>query len=63
MAVQLSPDLCIGAAQCTRNAPEVFTQDEDGLVRLLPGASPDPHDPAVREAALACPVQAIRLPR
>ncbi|MGW2254716.1 ferredoxin [Kitasatospora sp. NPDC001660] len=61
MDIDLDTDRCIGAAVCTRHAPAVFTQDEDGIVGLLPGDAARTDDPLVREAALACPAQAITL--
>ncbi|MFD8235273.1 ferredoxin [Streptomyces sp. NPDC059696] len=57
----MATDRCIGAAMCAMTAPEVFTQDDDGVVRLLPGGAERAGDPRVREAARACPVQAITL--
>lgn len=50
---------CIGSATCTRLAPDVFTQDDDGVAELLPGGAARADDGLVREAALGCPVQAI----
>jgi ferredoxin len=61
MGIEIDADRCIGSAMCTRTAPEVFTQDDDGVVELLPGGGARADDPLVREAALACPVQAIGL--
>ncbi|MER6301894.1 ferredoxin [Kitasatospora sp. NPDC001539] len=59
--IEIDTARCIGAALCTRHAPEVFTQDDDGVVELLPGGTGTAADPLVREAAEACPVQAITL--
>ncbi|POX50109.1 ferredoxin [Streptomyces sp. Ru72] len=59
MEISIATDRCIGAAMCALTAPEVFTQDDDGVSRLLPGAAGSTHDTSVREAARACPVQAI----
>ncbi|MET8622452.1 ferredoxin [Kitasatospora sp. NPDC004669] len=59
MEIEIDTGRCIGAAMCTRHAPEVFTQDDEGVVELLPGGAARADDPLVREAALACPVQAI----
>ncbi|MET7383046.1 ferredoxin [Streptomyces sp. NPDC005526] len=59
MAISIATDRCIGAAMCALTAPEVFTQDDDGVSRLLPGAPESAADGRVREAARACPVQAI----
>ncbi|MET9296132.1 ferredoxin [Streptomyces sp. NPDC003077] len=62
MNIDIDRGLCIGSGQCVLNAPEVFTQDDDGLSALLPeGTRTTGHsdDPLAREAAHACPVQAI----
>lgn len=51
---------CIGSGMCALTAPEIFDQDpDDGLVLLLdPAPQPGQHA-SVREAAHACPVEAI----
>ncbi|MEU7023877.1 ferredoxin [Streptomyces sp. NPDC046203] len=59
--IRIDTDRCVGAAMCALNAPEVFTQDDDGVSRLLPGGAERARDTAVREAARVCPVQAITL--
>ncbi|MFF4642648.1 ferredoxin [Streptomyces sp. NPDC001389] len=58
MRISVDRDVCIGAGQCVLAAPQVFTQDDDGLSEVLPGRE-DGHSPMVREAARACPVSAI----
>ncbi|MFI1678297.1 MULTISPECIES: ferredoxin [unclassified Streptomyces] len=59
MAIHVEKDRCVGAGMCALTAPGVFTQDDDGLSEVLPGRSDGGGDPLVREAARACPVQAI----
>jgi ferredoxin len=61
MSISIATERCIGAAMCALTAPEVFTQDDDGVSRLLPGGPERTRDTLVREAARACPVQAITL--
>ncbi|MFI5527173.1 ferredoxin [Kitasatospora sp. NPDC051853] len=61
MGIELDTGRCIGAAMCVLHAPAVFTQDEGGVVALLPGGAVRDEDPEVEEAAQACPVQAIEL--
>lgn len=61
MRISIDGDVCIGAGQCALTAPGVFTQDDDGFSELLPGRADGGGDPMVREAARACPVQAISL--
>ncbi|MFF1374221.1 ferredoxin [Streptomyces virginiae] len=59
MRISVDQDVCIGAGQCALTAPQVFTQDDDGLSEVLPGRE-DGHGSALaREAARACPVSAI----
>ena len=48
--------LCSGFGACAELAPETFEVDDGGLVSLRTGAS---DDPAVLEAAAACPMAAI----
>jgi ferredoxin len=57
--IKIDTDVCIGAGQCVLTAPNVFTQDDDGLSELLPGREDGAGSPLVREAARACPVGAI----
>ena len=59
MHIDIDKDVCIGAGQCALAAPGVFTQDDDGFSTLLPGRQDGTGDPMLREAARACPVQAI----
>ncbi|MET9956880.1 ferredoxin [Streptomyces sp. NPDC006339] len=59
MGITVDNGVCIGAGQCALVAPEVFTQDEDGFGTVVPGREDDTDRPLVREAARACPVQAI----
>ncbi|MFH8476091.1 ferredoxin [Streptomyces sp. NPDC018000] len=59
MRISIDRDVCIGAGQCALTAPKVFTQDDDGFSELLPGHEEDVADPMIKEAARACPVQAI----
>lgn len=57
--IEIDTGVCIGAGQCALTAPEVFTQDDDGFSRLLPGREDGRGGALVREAAHACPVSAI----
>jgi ferredoxin len=61
MHISLEKDKCITSGQCVLLAPEVFDQDDDGLVLLLTDSPrPELHE-AVREAAALCPAQLIHL--
>ena len=61
LRVTADRDVCVGAGMCALTAPEVFDQDEDGLVAVV---NPEP-DEADRAAALRagtlCPSGAVRL--
>ncbi|MEU6823286.1 ferredoxin [Streptomyces atriruber] len=59
MTIHVAKDRCVGAGMCALTAPGIFTQDDDGLSEVLPGRQDGGGDPLVREAARACPVQAI----
>ncbi|KUL54767.1 ferredoxin [Streptomyces sp. NRRL F-4489] len=61
MRITINTDVCIGSGQCVLNAPSVFDQDDDGFSVVLPGREDGAGDPMVREAARACPVQAIEI--
>ncbi|MEU2912231.1 ferredoxin [Streptomyces massasporeus] len=59
MRISIDRDGCIGSGQCTLTAPALFAQDDMGIVYVLPDGADGTEDPSVREAELACPVQAI----
>ncbi|AKA08008.1 MULTISPECIES: ferredoxin [Streptomyces] len=58
MRITVDTGRCVGAGQCVLTAPDLFDQDDDGLVTVLDptaGASAG----AAREAAALCPSGAI----
>lgn len=59
MGIVVQRDACVGAGQCALVAPDLFDQDDDGIVLLL---QPNPEgalvDAATRAARL-CPARAI----
>ncbi|MFI1016600.1 ferredoxin [Streptomyces sp. NPDC020965] len=59
MLIEIDKDVCIGAGMCALTAPEVFTQDDEGLSELLPDPTYDTSGAQVREAVRVCPVRAI----
>lgn len=63
MKFTVDRDRCIGAGNCVMNAPELFDQDDDGIVVLLPaaggGAVPDGNAEA-EWAVASCPSGALR---
>lgn len=54
--IVIDRSLCSGFGACADLAPEAFEVDDGGLVALRVGVS---DDPAVLEAASACPMGAI----
>lgn len=61
MRVAVEQPKCVASGQCVLLSPEVFDQDDNGVVELL-DASPGPeHHDDVRESAAVCPAAAIHL--
>ncbi|MFG2955350.1 ferredoxin [Streptomyces sp. NPDC048291] len=61
MQVEVDQPRCVASGQCVLTAPDVFDQDDDGIVELLSESpAPEQYD-GVREAAAICPAAAIRL--
>lgn len=59
MAITVQRDACVGAGQCALVAPDLFDQDDDGIVLLL---EPEPDEsllPDAQRAARLCPARAI----
>jgi ferredoxin len=54
--IVIDGSICSGFGDCADLAPDVFELDAHGKALLRIGASPDP---AVLEAAAACPMGAI----
>jgi ferredoxin len=54
--IVIDRSLCSGFGSCAELAPEVFEVDGGGLASLRIGTS---NDPAVLDAANACPMAAI----
>lgn len=62
MKVTATRNTCIGAAQCSQSAPNVFTQDDDeGLVEILDADPPEAEWENVRQAENLCPSASIHL--
>ncbi|WP_067693078.1 ferredoxin [Nocardia jejuensis] len=60
MRVVVDRGRCIGAGQCVYVAPEIFDQDDDGLVILLKeDVVKDSDTEDVRQAEILCPARAI----
>lgn len=58
MKVSIDADRCRGHGICLGICPEVFELSDDGYAVAGPDVAPEFED-AVREAAQACPEQAI----
>ncbi|NKY54415.1 ferredoxin [Nocardia vermiculata] len=61
MHVEVDRPMCVGSGQCVLTAPDVFDQDDNGIVTLVqerPGAD---QREVVEESAALCPAGAIRL--
>jgi ferredoxin len=56
--IVIDRSLCSGFGACAELAPDVFEVDDRGQATARVGQS---NDPAVREAAAACPMAAIRV--
>lgn len=59
MSIVVHRDACVGAGQCALVAPDVFDQDDDGIVLLL---QPDPEGAdldSANKAIRLCPARAI----
>lgn len=54
-------EVCIGAGNCARTAPELFDQDDGGTVVLLQVQPASAQEEAAREAETLCPSGAISL--
>ena len=59
MRISVDPDSCVGAGQCVLSAPDVFDQDDDGLVTLVNPEPAPSEETDVREAARICPSRSI----
>ena len=59
MKVTTHTDRCIASGACVLASPNVFDQDEDGIVVLLVSEPPESEHESVREAARSCPASVI----
>jgi ferredoxin len=59
--VRVDAEECIGSGLCALIAPDVFDQDDDGVVVLLDEQPPATAHAAVREAASRCPAAVIAI--
>jgi ferredoxin len=61
MRIGADRDVCISAGNCVMSAPEVFDQDDDGIVVLLTDPVPESEHDRAREAVKLCPATALRV--
>ncbi|WP_031081370.1 ferredoxin [Streptomyces sp. NRRL WC-3549] len=61
MRVTVDREICVGAGLCALTAPEVFDQDDEGLVTVLAAEPDDQGRAAAIEAGTLCPSGAVRV--
>ncbi|RYJ28363.1 ferredoxin [Streptomyces sp. L-9-10] len=61
MRVHTETEKCVAAGVCVLAAPEVFDQDDDGLVVVLDDSPQSEQREVVLDAAARCPAAVIRL--
>jgi ferredoxin len=59
MHIEVDREACVGAGNCVLTLPEVFDQDDEGLVALLDTDPPDSEGAMVGRAVRLCPSGAI----
>lgn len=59
MRISVDQNACCSAGNCVFTVPEVFDQDDDGLVITLMTTPPAELEAKVQSAADACPAGAI----
>jgi ferredoxin len=59
MRVQVDKELCIGCESCVDLCPEVFDMEEDVAYTKIDDDIPEDMEDTCREAAEACPTEAI----
>ena len=57
MKIEVNKDLCIGCGSCVSIDPETFEFNDDGLAEVKTNEISE----GAREAAEACPVEAIKI--
>jgi ferredoxin len=61
MHIEVDREACVGAGNCVLTLPEVFDQDDEGLVALLDTDPPDSEGAMVARAVRLCPSGAISI--
>lgn len=61
MHVKVDSDRCMGSGACVFACPQIFAQDDDGIVVVLSENPDDSLRPSVQAAADECPVACISI--
>lgn len=61
MRIVVEADKCIGGGQCVLASPDVFDQDDDGIVVVLEERPTRDSEESVKDAIEVCPARAIQL--
>lgn len=61
MKVEVNEKHCVASGACVLAAPDLFDQDDDGIVLVLEEHPGETRHAAARRAAAACPAQVIHL--
>ena len=59
--ISVETDRCVGAGQCVLAAPDIFDQDDFGIVQVLAEPGDAESLEAAEQASLVCPSQSITL--
>ncbi len=61
MKIEVEKSACIGAGQCALVAPDIFDQDDEGIVLVLNDSPAEGLHGAAQKAATLCPAKAITI--
>ena len=61
MKAKVDRDLCIGCGLCAELCPEVFEMADDMIATVIVDVVPAGSEEKAKDAATACPVEAISL--
>ncbi|WP_406724500.1 ferredoxin [Streptomyces sp. GD-15H] len=61
MLVSVEVEKCTACGVCVLECPDVFDQDDEGIVVLLDSSPPEDRAAAVEDAAEGCPSAVIKV--